>query len=652
MLYLPLDMCMRTASKALYGVLVILLVALSSCDVGTSLYTEEELDRLFDIRITHEGAALEQGARIVAGHALAASVTSDSDSRLAASLEMHLTDADGIEAASIRFSTTGEAGSVAVPTITKDLPPFTVPDDLADGYYSLTAIIKDGAGETLSTSTIVVLVYDGRIETPVLAAYPGGAVPGRVSMLRIGGTFPAGLDPWIRWIVDGSERDAGLLSERHDMLAWKAPEANGIYTVKAEIFPFKPPVGLKTPASAKAEIRIPVSQAAPAKDEAWALFRLDGSLGDAGLRPDTDRVSVLGKPYLETYATGYGYVMGGGAGLTSEAPLVPLDDSAARALPFTACFTMAPLPGSDDDPASGRLLSLGSPAGSLVMGLDDGKPYLASGDGQAILAETVVDAKAGGLIRLAFSIDEGAVRFYVNDRPAGEGSLPPEALDLASSGWLLAGDGGFPAIYDEVRVQAGPWPAYRLSEAVAKGKALVAASGFEGGILGIGLDAEGEVALAHGRASLEPGAALRMGKEGLPRRGIALTLSMIEGLAAAIVRLDDGSTLAIGTDGSLRLGETLALPVSGTAPSTGNASASIEILSDGLRVTGFDGREYRAAGAKLSPTARLGIINVGEAPLVLGSASAFEPPLGPAAAGPKAPAGAEASRLAFAVAKP
>ncbi len=652
MLYLASGMCIRTAAKALYGALAILLVALSSCDVGTSLYTEEELDRLFDVRITHEGAALAQGARLSAGHALEASVKSDSDSRLAASLELHLTNADGIEAASIRFSTAGQAGSVAVTSITKDLPPFTLPDDLADGYYSLTSIIKDGAGATLSTSTIVVLVYDGRLEAPVLAAYPGGAVPGRVSMLRIGGTFPAGLDPWIRWIVDGSERDAGPLSERHDLFAWKAPEANGIYTVKVEVFPFRPPVGMKTPAVAKAEIRIPVSQAAPAKDEAWALFRLDGSLGDSGLRPAAEPIKVLGKPYLETYATGYGYVLGKGSGLASETPLVPLDDSAARALPFTASFTLAPLPGSGDAPASGRLLSLDSPAGSLIMGLDDGKPYLALGAGQTLLADALIDARDGGLVRLAFSVDEGAVRFYVNDKPVGEGSLPPAALDLASAGWRLAGDGGFPAIYDEVRVQAGPWPAHRLSEASAKGKSLVAASGFEGGLLGIGLEVSGGVALAHGRASLEPGAALRLGKEGLPKRGIALTLSIREGLAAAVVQLEDGTSLSLGSDGSLRLGETLALPVSGKAPSTGSASASIEVLSDGLRVTGFDGRRYLAAGARLSPTARLAVLNAGEAPLVLGSASAYEPPLGPAAGGSKGPDAPRVAGLEPSTAKP
>lgn len=652
MLYLLSGMCMRTASRPFFGAIALLIIALSSCDVGSSLYTEEELDRLFDVRVTHDGTRLEQGARLVAGQALEASVTSDSDARLASSLELRLAGADGIEAAAVRFSTAGRPDSVLVPSITGQLPSFALPEDLADGYYALTAVIKDGAGETLSSTTTVVLVYEGRFDPPVLAAYPGGAVPGRVSLLRIETSFPEGLDPWIRWIADGSERDAGFLSERRDRLAWKAPAANGIYAVRVEVFPFKPPAGLKTPAFAKADIRIPVSQAAPsaAWDEGWALFRFDGSLVDDGSRPDAGRVSVIGEPYLETYATGYGYVLGAGAGLSSESPLAPLDESGSRALPFSASFTLAPLPGSGDDRATGRLLSFESPKGELVLGLVDGFPYLALGDGEPLLGDARLAARAGSLSRLAFYLGDGSVRFYIDDRPAGQASLPEGALDASSSGWRLGGEGGYQGVYDEARVLAGPWPAYRLAEEAAKGRALVAASGFEGGILGSGLDAEGEVRLSHGRAILEPGAALRLGPGEAPKGGLALTLSILEGRAKAVVRLEDGSLLELGTDGSLSVGGTLALPVSGTKPVTGQASAVVEALSDGLRVTGFDGREYLAAGVRLARSARLGVLNAGEEALVIGSASAYEPSSATFASRQKAPGDARPGRLTIAAA--
>jgi len=636
---------MRMKAAVLSSAILLILLAASACDVGTALYTEKELGRMFDVAILQDGAKLSQGSRINAGRAIKASVSSEDDSRLAATLELSLSDADGLELATVRFSTTAGEGSILVPAIAKDLPAFTLPENLADGYYTLNSTVRDRAESILSSAKTVLLVYDGDSGSPSLAAYPGAASPGRVTLLKVDAALPAGLDPWIRWVADGSERAAGPASERYDRLAWKAPSANGIYTIRAEIYPFKPPLGAKVPAFSKAELRIPISQASARPDASsdvpWARFELDGDLSDSGARPRKGDIRVLGSPYLETHASGYGYLLGAGAGLESDSAILPVGED--RLAPFSASFLIA-LPQGKAASASGRLLSIDSPSGELVIGIEELRPYVAF-KGEVAKAETAID----GLARVSVAVEASYVRFYIDDKPAGGGSIGSDVLGAAFGRWRIAGADGFRAVYDDISLSAGPWQAFRRSEESARGKALIAASGFEGGLLGPGLASEGELSLSHGRAGLGPGASLSLGAAGLPSHGATIALGLEVGTATVRLELDDGSILALGSDGSIRVGDALSLSA-GPRPLRGLIEATVERGAEGLRVVGFDGRELFIGQGRPAATARLTVENRGEEPLILSRLSAFEST--GASARPTAPSNPRATRLVLAPIQP
>ena len=180
-------------------------VAAMACDAGTALFTDEELDSMFDITLSSDGEALSDGALLSSSEPIVVAVSRMPGSPEAASVSVSLYDADGAEAASVAFSSS--AGSsidvVRVDDLFGDLDPLSIPSDLPEGYYELRAMVLDARGQALSTYSTYVLVYSGTLGPVGLEVYPGGVEPGKASLLRLTGSIPPGRDPWIRWKVDG-----------------------------------------------------------------------------------------------------------------------------------------------------------------------------------------------------------------------------------------------------------------------------------------------------------------------------------------------------------------------------------------------------------------------------------------------------------------
>ena len=309
---------MRTVKQRLFVFASILIAAATgACSMGGAIFTEEELDAMYSISVSADGMPLAAGARVSASEPRDIAVTGIDGAPEAATLEVRLSYPDGTEAAALAFSSGGEAtpGARSVKSFENDVPPFTVPDDLPDGYYTLVARIKNAQGAILSKYSTAVLVYSGELPVPRLAVYPGIVTAGDVSLLMLEGDYPEGLDPWIRWTVDGSVRSVGLMSGRAARLAWKAPAASGVYLAKAELYPFQPPSGYDIAPLAKADIRLPLSTAAAPSDplsssETWSRLTFDGDFKDKGTRARTEEPVAEGSPYLETYPSGFGYLLG------------------------------------------------------------------------------------------------------------------------------------------------------------------------------------------------------------------------------------------------------------------------------------------------------------------------------------------------------
>lgn len=588
---------MHTRKRPLTILLLILAsIGMTACTMGSGLFTEEELDGMYQIVVSRDGSALAPGARVSAATELGLSVTGIDGAPEADSVELLLSYPDGTLAASILFSTTDTetSQSIVVKDFETDVPPFTMPEDLPDGYYTLQLRIKNAAGGILSKYSTVVLLYGGVIPTPGFAVYPGTVIAGEVSLIRLEADFPATIDPWIKWTVDGRVLWAGYNSDHADRLAWQAPAASGVYLAKAEIYPFLPPPGFDIAPLAVAEIRLPVSSNALEPDPlstrgAWSRLTFDGDPLDKGSRIHTENPSALGSPILETYASGFGYLLGNGAGFISTSSLLPVSASDAGLAPFTALFVLARAP-EGNVPGTGTLLTAlpGEDFPGLVIGIEKGFAYFKSG-ASTIRSDLELKASVSRLAVYVAPAEGGAfVQFYLDEQPAGNGTFNSTLFQARAGTCIISGKDGYAAIFDELRIIEGAYPAFLLSEKASKGKALVSASGFEGGILGSGFATEGEsIELAHGRLILGGDARLVVGSSGIPPQGTALAFSILEGEAMASIKLADGKSLGIDTDGTIWLdGEATGFKAGGAAPSS--LSVAVEPTEAGLLVHGSD----------------------------------------------------------------
>lgn len=563
-LYLLSETCMLTR-KVLPTILVIILISIGmmGCTMGSGIFTEEELGAMYQIVVSREGTVLDSGARVTTATELGLSVEGIDGAPEADSIEIVLSFPDGTQAASILFATaeTNSDDVIVVKDFEDDIPPFAMPEDLPDGYYALLIRIKNATGGILARHSTAVLLYDGVIPTPSLTVYPGFVIAGGVSLIRLEADYPAAIDPWIRWTVDGKVLLAGFNSDFADRLAWRAPATSGVYLAKAEIYPFMPPSGFEIAPLTSAEIRLPLSSTAQQEDPlaplgAWSRLTFDGDLIEKGSRAHAEEPTVLGTPILETYASGFGYLLGNGAGVASTSSLLPVHEQTNSLASFTALFVLAQA-STEATPGSGTLLTV--PAGNgfpgLVIGVEKGVPYFKSGN-STVPSVMELPTSASRLAVYVAPADNGAfIQFYVDEQPAGSGTIVSPLFQFQPGSCIVSGPDGYIAIFDELRIMEGAYPAFLLSEQAAKGKSLISASGFEGGILGPGFATVGDaIKLTHGSLSLGSDSRLIIGSSGIPTQGTSLTFNHIEGKAIATIRLADGNSLGVDTDGTIWLG--------------------------------------------------------------------------------------------------
>jgi len=622
---------MRTvAARITILILGLIMAAVSACDIGTTLFTDEELDSMYEIGVSQSGSSISTGSRILGSMPIKLSVTSVDGAPEASSLDLQLLDANGNEASALSFPVDGTAVTA---------PPVTLPEGLADGYYQLNVSLRDSGGKLLSSYSAVILVFSGSLPAPRLAAYPGELVTGGTTLLKLEAYDLKGLDPWVRWSLDGTLLSEGFISDHADRIPWRTPAANGVYIARAELFPFKPPAGSDVPPLVKAEIRMPVSLSTALSDPfsriaAWSLLPFDADFDDQGPRPHDAEPLALGFPYLDTYATGFGYAMGAGAGAFSASSLLPVIESSDRVAPFTAVFVLAPL-SANPKQGSGHLLVAYDDKGArnLEIGVADGYPYVGS-DGARVSANALIPAD---VTRLAVSIapsNEGAsISFYIDEKPVGTGTVPVSLFKDSPGACSIAGENGYVAIYDELRIIPGPYPAFYISETAAKGASLVAASGFEGGTLGPNMSLRGGFSLGDGKLTLQPGSSLSIGSPGLPAAGASLSFELLDGDVESSIGLADGSVLAVASNGSVRLdGTLLGFDLAGATWST--RVVAVEVTGDGIRLYGAGDRSIHF-NTGIAADTRWQISTNGPGPAVISkvTATAFTTPLATAGSG-------------------
>jgi hypothetical protein len=159
---------------------------------------------------------------------------------------------------------------ISVARLDQDLPAYKITESLEIGQYTL---VFQVLGEKTVLATIERPVYflgDATLTFDDMQRYlPGSSktdyfVPPGVNVLIEAQVIAdTRLDPYVIWYSGKNRIGEGKLSEEARYLFWKVPERTGFYTIRAVLFPFKPPENtllygqskeLSLPVSAKSEI--------------------------------------------------------------------------------------------------------------------------------------------------------------------------------------------------------------------------------------------------------------------------------------------------------------------------------------------------------------------------------------------------------------
>ncbi|MDR1030477.1 MAG: hypothetical protein LBL76_06345 [Treponema sp.] len=154
---------------------------------------------------------------------------------------------------------------ISVARLDRDLPGYKLTESLEIGQYTL---VFQVLGERLVLATIELPVYflgnaqfnleDIQQYLPGLSKAAHFVPPGIKVLFEAQVSADTRFDPYIIWYSGKTRISEGKLSESARYLFWQAPERTGFYTIKAALFPFKPPQNIPLYGQAK-ELSLPVS---------------------------------------------------------------------------------------------------------------------------------------------------------------------------------------------------------------------------------------------------------------------------------------------------------------------------------------------------------------------------------------------------------
>jgi hypothetical protein len=159
---------------------------------------------------------------------------------------------------------------ISVTHLDQDLPSYKITESLEIGQYTLVFQVLGEKAVLAAIEWPVYFLGDAALNFDDIQRYlPGSSktdyfVPPGVNVLIEAQVISdIRLDPYVIWYNGKKRIGEGPLSEGARYLFWKAPERTGFYTIKAVLFPFKPPENtflygkskeLSLPVSAKSEI--------------------------------------------------------------------------------------------------------------------------------------------------------------------------------------------------------------------------------------------------------------------------------------------------------------------------------------------------------------------------------------------------------------
>ncbi|MFW6262192.1 MAG: hypothetical protein ACOC6J_11490, partial [Spirochaetota bacterium] len=425
--------------RALIAVSATLLL-LWSCGESSLLMGDVDEPARVEVRSVSAGAVVDGAAEIPIRVARDPVYTGDEST--VDRLLVELLDHEGAVLAEQIYDAVDEAA---------DLPPVALPG-LEPGLYSLRTTYTDGE-EVVSEQTIPFFVVEGTYRILGLTSYPASSYPQADGLLRVSLDAPVGADPLLVWWLDDEVIESGYLSETGRTVSVLAPEAQGVFPVRVEVYPVWPEGAdfrsVPAPESYSSELYVSESPSLATTDFAparsyFALYHLRGTLRDEGARtewfPSRDFTATpVGEPELAARNDVFGYALDGASGLESDGAVWPVFDGELS--PVSMSFRLL----ADSLGGEATLLTIATRVGDLaaiVVG-EDGRVglRLAMIDTTVWSDTPVIRTDAVELVTVSVvpGSETGTVSFFSDGYLVSSSDVPGLSLDALDSPRILEG---------------------------------------------------------------------------------------------------------------------------------------------------------------------------------------------------------------------
>lgn len=308
----------------------------------------------------------------------------------------------------------------------------------------------------------------GQYDILGISSYPPTILAGHETVIEAEFLYPAGATFYIRWSQGDTVLAKGLAGDGLTSITWKAPQEEGVYPIRVELFPVPPPPGTDFSFSSSLALtaQLYVSSAnLLSEDELvpeesyYSLFHLNGSLGDSGLLGDetsAEQARSIGGARLSNGKGIIGYETGAGAGLFYPRNILPILEGALS--PCTITFKLA----AAQENKERNLMTISDRSGDFRFQVAfDAEGQLvatiALGDSQAYLPSGIFDLKPQQHHRIDLSLVPSADRlqamWFLDGLQTASVAAAPLPAELSQEGeTLVSGDNGFAGIITELGV--------------------------------------------------------------------------------------------------------------------------------------------------------------------------------------------------------
>jgi hypothetical protein len=374
--------------------------------------------------------------------------------------------------------------------------------DLETGQYTIVFTVVDEEGRR-EEEKISFFYVTGEYAIKGISSYPPTTMAGHETVLEADLLYPEQANPYVRWSQDDIVLAKGSLEEGLQKITWMAPQEEGVYSIRVELFPVPPSRGGDFSFSSSVELtaKLFVSTASlltedelTPEDSYYSLFHLNGSLRNTGF---------LGKGTAEEEAQEIGQVRwnnvngitglktGPGSGLLYPLNILPILEGELS--PCTITFKLI----SAGENADRNLMSIGRNEGFRFRIFFDSEGQLVATigvqDTQLRLPSGIFTLEPDQHQRIDLSLvplqEHLQALWFLDGQQTATVSEIPLPGDLPRDGQtIIAGDNGFSGTITELgvyyrdplnRLSVDP-EIYRKAMQKKYGRRLVLAEGFEG----------------------------------------------------------------------------------------------------------------------------------------------------------------------------